>query len=213
MSEAEALLAEAGQTHARYSALLADAGENAFHPRVLALLDDIHLALIAADRAALKRRSGFWGRLWGKDIDLADEARALRAQAPLLQYRAEELARDWDSRTRQHAAMQAAMQHQQHALQAALAGEEAAPMRHRLQQLLSLFATGLAHIAIHQQQEHALRQHFDAIRTTLLPLLAQRSALEHARQNRHLLDAARERFAHPAPLPTCPATAPDRSLP
>ncbi len=207
----QALLEQAGLVHARHVQRLTAAESADFNQRLRALLDELHLALIAADDVALKRRSGFWGRLLGKDIALAQEAQALRAQAPLLQYRADELAREWDARTHQDAPLHAQMQQMQQALQAALAeaptGEPA--LHRRLQRMLDLFDVSLAQMAISHGNEHTLRQHFDDIRTTLLPLLAQSDALEQARQSRHLLDAARRHLVRLAP----PKTRPDRSLP
>ncbi len=49
-----------------------------------ATLRDLRTVLLAADPRALRRSVGFWGRLIGRDIRLAAEARALRERSRIL---------------------------------------------------------------------------------------------------------------------------------
>ena len=81
----EQMLERARQAQAGFAAFIQREAPTA---RIIDLLDDIHLAFIAADTMAIRKRVGWLGRLLGRDIDVQAEAELLRTQGPLLIHRA-----------------------------------------------------------------------------------------------------------------------------
>lgn len=161
-------------------------------PAILALFDDIHLAFIAADNAAIARRVGWLGRLLGRDIDTALRADELRRQAPLLKHRLDTLEAQWqkyDHSLTQQADTLSGLLARLHAVSQPSDDNAQTARLAQMRQLLTLSQQQLQLI----RAPHArLGEAFPALRQGLLSVLAQTDAVNASAQQQHAYRRARD---------------------
>lgn len=208
----EQMLERARQAQAGFAAFMQREAPTA---RIIDLLDDIHLAFIAADTMAIRKRVGWLGRLLGRDIDVQAEAELLRTQGPLLIHRAGELVAEYSE---YHAAMEDASQpvldiHIQLAetleqLDAAPASPIDHALRQRLQQVAALIDVTFTQAFVLHGHIGQVGKKLHDVRAGLLPMLAQTGIVDaiHKDHHRHAsasealksLDALKRRHSTPS---------------
>ncbi|MEG2804352.1 hypothetical protein [Stenotrophomonas sp.] len=149
-------------------------------------LSRLALALQAHDPARLRRQTGWWGRLLGRDVEQQADADALQAQLGVVLFNAQAHAQSLHALI---AASEQAVSVDQHAaqaldqwadaggaLQATLPGEATGPLHAALQQrvahlrlLAAMKRIAAAEAALVQAQDAALLAHLQRITDTLLP--------------------------------------------
>ncbi|PJK01693.1 hypothetical protein CO611_01015 [Lysobacteraceae bacterium NML03-0222] len=177
-TELNPLLEEARDAQAALAGLLA---EGSPLPHIVALFDDIHLAFIAADKAAIKRRVGWLGRLLGRDIDTGLRARELRQQAPLLKHRLDTLEAQWqhygDALARHEDRLSSLLTRLQAADQNLAGSPTHAQAEQRLAQMRLLLEMSSQQLALIHDQHAILGEAFPTLRQGLLSVLAQTDAV------------------------------------
>ncbi|PJK05322.1 hypothetical protein CO612_04625 [Lysobacteraceae bacterium NML71-0210] len=177
-TELNPLLEEARDAQAALAGLLA---EGSPLPHIVALFDDIHLAFIAADNAAIKRRVGWLGRLLGRDIDTGLRARELRQQAPLLKHRLDTLEAQWqhygDALARHEDRLSSLLTRLQAADQNLAGRPSHAQAEQRLAQMRLLLEMSSQQLALIHDQHAILGEAFPTLRQGLLSVLAQTDAV------------------------------------
>ena len=177
-TEPNPLLEEARGAQAALAGLLA---EGSPLPHIVALFDDIHLAFIAADKAAIKRRVGWLGRLLGRDIDTGLRARELRQQAPLLKHRLDTLEAQWqyydETLARHEDRLSSLLTRLQAAGQSPAGHPTHAQAEQRLAQMRLLLEMSSQQLALIHDQHTILGEAFPTLRQGLLSVLAQTDAV------------------------------------
>ncbi|MDO5610933.1 MAG: hypothetical protein Q4G62_09240 [Pseudomonadota bacterium] len=183
----EQLLERARQAQAGFATFVQREAPTA---RIIDLLDDIHLAFIAADTMAIRKRVGWLGRLLGRDIDVQAEAELLRTQGPLLIHRSDELDAEYAAYDAAITDVALHVHDMQSELAETLRQLNAAPensidqgLHQRLQQMAALFdiaSTQSLTLGIQAAQVgHRLRD----VRAGLLPMLAQTGIVDAIHMN------------------------------
>lgn len=163
-------------------------------PQIVALFDDIHLAFIAADNAAIKRRVGWLGRLLGRDIDTGLRARELRQQAPLLKHRLDTLEAQWQQYGEQLTRHEDRLSSLSSDLQAAaqtLGSNAPAALGERLARMRLLLEMSSQQLQLIDDQHAILGEAFPTLREGLLSVLAQTDAVNASVQQQQAYRHAR----------------------
>ena len=139
-------------------------------PRMLENLRAANTLLLSADARALKRKVGFWGRLLGRDLELAAEAEHLRSALHAQLAQAGEI--EADTRHYHQRLLDDAAQLQ--AMAAAQPSADADAHAAKVALGWNLTAGYLRQMA---DNTEALLRRFGQVHTLLQPLLAQETAL------------------------------------
>ncbi|WP_057638509.1 hypothetical protein [Stenotrophomonas ginsengisoli] len=193
-------------------------------------LENLQLALLADDPAALRRRSSWWGRLLGRDLLVQQQAQQLAGGMPAVIARADAQARQLGADTAQQQALADALlmldalaqawlaQGQGFIADAALAAPVAPALRTRLQHLQRmrlLGQQGLQHAQLLVASGQGLLQRYAGLREALLAAWKQQQALraaDPALQARILAQLAQMRQGLDS-LPGADPAAPPSSFP
>ena len=193
-------------------------------------LENLQLALLADDPAVLRRRSGWWGRLLGRDLVAQQQAQQLAVGLPAVIARADAQARQLDTDTARQQALADALQQvdalglawlEQGQGFVAQAGQDrpvAQALQQRvqhLQRMRLLGQQGLQHAQLLVASGQGLLQRYASLREALLAAWKQQQALraaDPALQARILAQLAQMRQGLDS-LPSADPAAPPSSFP